>query len=288
MYFRAVLYSFNLIKLNIFFKTYVIEPFLCSINIMSELKAPHEEYLLTEIDLFKKNQSQRSDSIISETTGIEIKSVIDVGCGAGQELLPFAQMEDVKCVGVDVSDAAGPVFREFFDEQSLPSTPIYVQSKGEELPFDAEQFDVVICRVALPYMNNRRALTEMARVLRPGGLLLLRTHSPKFYLGMVKRRLKEMDPKLLAYPILCFMGGIWHWLAGRRSSIPLLRDKEVFQTVGTIERDIKQTGLVIKKDRKTRCGEARAMVLQKVSLCNLIVQYFLGSDTLYLGLSAIH
>lgn len=249
---------------------------------------PHEEYLNSEIQIFEANKQERINKIVAETDDLEIKSVIDVGCGAGQELLPFVEMDDVTCIGVDVSDEAGTVFKELYESKELPSPPVYVQSKGEQLPFESEKFDLVICRVALPYMNNRDALAEMARILRPGGKVLLRTHSPKFYFGMVKRRLKDMSIKQLAYPVLCFAGGVWHWATGSRINIGILKDKEVFQTTGTIERDIRETGLVIKKERKSSCGEAKAFVLEKLSICNLTAHLLLESDMLRLGLSVIH
>lgn len=255
---------------------------------MEQNSFPHEEYLETEIKLFEEDQHNRLNAVIKETASIDIENVIDVGCGAGQELLPFVQMENVTCVGVDVSNTSGKVFNQFFEEKDIPSRPVFIQSKGEQLPFESEKFDLVICRVALPYMNNRKALKEMARVLRPGGRLLLRTHSPQFYFGMVARRLKDFSLKSLAYPILCFTGGVWHWLVGKRMNIGLLKNKEVFQTTGTIKRDIRETGLVIKNERKSRCGEAKAFVLEKISLCNLIAHYFLESDMLFLGLSVIH
>ncbi|HXV78794.1 MAG TPA: methyltransferase domain-containing protein, partial [Candidatus Binatia bacterium] len=41
---------------------------------------------------------------------------------------------------------------------------------AEELAFDADSFDAVICRIALMLFSNpARALTEMRRVLKPGG-----------------------------------------------------------------------------------------------------------------------
>jgi SAM-dependent methyltransferase len=48
------------------------------------------------------------------------------------------------------------------------------------LPFPEKHFTHVLCRAALNYMHQRQALREMARVLRPGGLLYCHVEGPGF------------------------------------------------------------------------------------------------------------
>jgi ubiquinone/menaquinone biosynthesis C-methylase UbiE len=48
------------------------------------------------------------------------------------------------------------------------------QASVADLPFAAEHFDVVTCNAAFPHFpDRRRALAEMASVLRPGGRLTI-------------------------------------------------------------------------------------------------------------------
>ncbi len=51
------------------------------------------------------------------------------------------------------------------------------------MPFEAESFDRVISGVALPYMNIPKTLSEIHRVLVPGGSLSLSLHLPSFTLS---------------------------------------------------------------------------------------------------------
>ncbi|GIV84142.1 MAG: hypothetical protein KatS3mg052_1149 [Candidatus Roseilinea sp.] len=50
----------------------------------------------------------------------------------------------------------------------------FLRRDAQRLPFDADAFDVVTCLEALEFMRDQRAaIREMWRVLKPGGLLLV-------------------------------------------------------------------------------------------------------------------
>jgi ubiquinone/menaquinone biosynthesis C-methylase UbiE len=55
---------------------------------------------------------------------------------------------------------------------------------AEQLPFPDRRFDVVVCTGLLGYVGTRAALAELARVLRPGGRLVVsfRRRSPYWFL----------------------------------------------------------------------------------------------------------
>jgi SAM-dependent methyltransferase len=57
------------------------------------------------------------------------------------------------------------------------------------LPFADNCFTDVVCRVALNYMHQRRALAELCRVLCPGGLLYCRVEGPGHDLRLIRQSL---------------------------------------------------------------------------------------------------
>src|ERR671921_149610 len=71
--------------------------------------------------------------------------------------------------------------RELFVSHA-PSAPVtFARAAAESLPFAEGVFDVVVCRLALPYTDNARCISELARVLRRGGAPLLKIHHARYY-----------------------------------------------------------------------------------------------------------
>lgn len=224
----------------------------------------YTEYARHALDQFAGYPDARRYMLVDAVKGREIKRVLDVGCGAGQEMLAFAERTEAFCVGVDVAEEVGAVgfevFREFgFDRERVA----FVRAGGENLPFDGESFDVVICRVALPYMDNRKALGEISRVLRPKGKFILKTHAPRFYFGMLRRRFGEKSLKSLAYPLVSLVGGAWHSISGRQPRGGFWRGKEIFQTEGFLRRALAENNLQIKGHLPDTNPETPSYLIEK-------------------------
>jgi SAM-dependent methyltransferase len=95
--------------------------------------------------------------------------VLDIGCGIGQILI--ATCPGRLSFGIDVDLDALQLGR------TLTPQVAFTCAAAEELPFRTGIFDMVISRVSLPYTHIPRALAEIARVLKPGGVVWLTLHS---------------------------------------------------------------------------------------------------------------
>ena len=102
--------------------------------------------------------------------------VLDVGCGEGRQLSILAA-EGVWPCGIDMSMTVLRSCR----SRGLP----VVQGRGERLPYLPAYFDGVICKVVLPYVNERTTIREIGRVLRPGGVAYFVSHGAGYYLRYV-------------------------------------------------------------------------------------------------------
>lgn len=102
----------------------------------------------------------------------EGKDVLEVACGAGQGLGYLAETAK-SVVGSDIDEN---VLRYAAEHYHGRDNIVLRRCDAQELPFDANRFDVVIFYEALYYLAQPdRFLEECRRVLRPKGLLLICT-----------------------------------------------------------------------------------------------------------------
>jgi len=91
--------------------------------------------------------------------------VLDVGCGAGETLRRLEGMGDP--VGVDISEEAVRYCRR-------RGCGKVSRVDGIELPFQKGEFDLVLSLDVLEHIaDEKRALAEYRRVIKPGGRLIL-------------------------------------------------------------------------------------------------------------------
>lgn len=101
--------------------------------------------------------------------------VLDIGCGAGMDLLIAARKvgAEGRAVGVDMTSSMTERARAGAKEAGLAHVEIR-QGEAEALPVENDSMDVVISNGVLNLTPDKlRAFREIARVLRPGGRLLL-------------------------------------------------------------------------------------------------------------------
>jgi ubiquinone/menaquinone biosynthesis C-methylase UbiE len=107
--------------------------------------------------------------VCSRATG----RTLEVAIGTGRNL-PFYPPE-VRLTGIDLSPAMLDIARRRAAELGVEVQ--LREGDAEHLPFDDGSFDTVVCALALCSIpDHGRAIAEMARVLKPGGKLLLLDH----------------------------------------------------------------------------------------------------------------
>ncbi|MEU0242216.1 class I SAM-dependent methyltransferase [Nocardiopsis sp. NPDC006198] len=99
--------------------------------------------------------------------------VLEVAVGTGRNLAHYPAGAEV--IGVDLSPAMLEHARA--RASALGVDAVLREGDAQELSFADGEFDTVVCALALCTIpDQRRALDEMHRVLRPGGRLLLVDH----------------------------------------------------------------------------------------------------------------
>ncbi|MCP5058230.1 MAG: methyltransferase domain-containing protein [bacterium] len=104
------------------------------------------------------------ERIVSALGPLSEARVLDVACGTG---LVSRALKGVarQVAGLDLTPA--------MYDQALDAVDEFVPGSAEDMPFPDDEFDVVVCRQGVQFMEAERAVGEMVRVARPGGRVCL-------------------------------------------------------------------------------------------------------------------
>jgi SAM-dependent methyltransferase len=130
----------------------------------------HQQMLLTFLD---NDRFHRWAEVIARYRPLEGARVLSSGCGFGGSLLAYHDAGATTVTGVEVD----PEYVRFsrLRVADLPDAEVLAYD-GDRLPFDADAFDVVESMDVIEHTaDDRGYLAELARVLAPGGLILLVT-----------------------------------------------------------------------------------------------------------------
>ena len=95
------------------------------------------------------------------------KNALDVGCGEGR-FCRMLKAYEIAVTGIDPTRALLAAAR------SRDPQGTYLEARAEHLPFGNDEFDLVVSYLTLIDIPDfRAAIQEMARVLKPGGALLI-------------------------------------------------------------------------------------------------------------------
>jgi ubiquinone/menaquinone biosynthesis C-methylase UbiE len=169
--------------------------------------------------------------VCAQATG----EVLEVAIGTGLNLSHYPA--GVRLTAVDVSPAMLAVARKRAADLGVPVE--LSEADAGELPFPDASFDTVVCTLALCSVpDDRAAIAEMNRVLRPGGQLLL------------------LDHVAATNPILLALQRLWEKVT--------LRTAGDYQTRHPLPL-VEQAGLVVAASRRSKLGTVERLRAVKPS-----------------------
>ncbi|MEV0844923.1 methyltransferase domain-containing protein [Streptomyces sp. NPDC049954] len=144
--------------------------------------------------------------------------VLDIGCGVGGPAIRLAQVTGAEVVGISVSGKQVEKANELAEAAGMSGKVSFQHGDAMDLPFDDASFSAVWMLESVMQMPDRKAaLTEAARVLRPGGRLALTDNYERETIseerrpvieGILKRYLTQSPASFEAYPALLREAGL--------------------------------------------------------------------------------
>jgi SAM-dependent methyltransferase len=102
-------------------------------------------------------------------------SVVDLGCGNGRNLIYLANTYGIHGTGFDIAHSAIVQAKKASTDLPLEYA---VRSIADDLPFEDESQAIVLDMMVSHFLNNEersKLITEVARILKPGGWLFFKT-----------------------------------------------------------------------------------------------------------------
>ncbi len=111
--------------------------------------------------------------LVNRVKGTGKIKVLELAAGTGRVTKPLlAALPDAQILATDISEDMMDIAKESIISENLNWQNVNMM----EIPFADNEFDLIICQFGLMFVPNKpKALTEMYRVLKPGGQLLFNT-----------------------------------------------------------------------------------------------------------------
>ena len=119
--------------------------------------------------------------------------VLDVAAGSGNPAIPAAQA-GARVTALDLAPSLLEIGRRRAREAGVDVD--FVEGDAEALPFDDESFDVALSVVGVQFApRHKLTARELARVVRPGGRIVLCSWSPRGFIGQFLETVAPRMPK---------------------------------------------------------------------------------------------
>lgn len=100
------------------------------------------------------------------------RKVLDYCCGTGKMSLVLAELNAAQVVGIDISAESVSSAAEIAAGRGFSDRTQFFVMDAEKTEFPDSSFDVIVCIGVLHHLDIAAAYMEIARLLKPGGVVL--------------------------------------------------------------------------------------------------------------------
>jgi len=118
----------------------------------------------------KADSKKNYEILRSELERIKNKQILDIGCGTGS-IIKYLDTDNYY-TGLDISYSLLKKASKRIESSCLKQAKL-IEGSAEELPFENNKFDFVMCNTALHMITDyKKAIQEIFRILKIGGYLI--------------------------------------------------------------------------------------------------------------------
>lgn len=138
----------------------------------------------------------------------ENSKVLEIGCTNGFSSLEINKLTNCTVVGVDINQNSIDNANKRIVENGLnPSKITFEYGNAENLRFNDNEFDLIICGNAMSFVSNKsKAIEELKRVLKPNGFISI---VPIWYLESPDETIISKVNEELGFEINCTFENDW-------------------------------------------------------------------------------
>jgi SAM-dependent methyltransferase len=140
---------------------------------------PHGEYQYLRVGIAARKSIEEALAVAGTSIG-DLGAVLDWGVGCSRIMRQWAPLFGaISFTGTDIDQRMID-----WDMANVPGPRFAVNGAEPPLPCGDEEFDLAYGASVFTHLDEamqRRWLAELARVLKPGGVLLLSTHGPSVF-----------------------------------------------------------------------------------------------------------
>jgi len=143
-------------------------------------------------------------NVLLDGISVMDKTVLDVGCGTGAISFCTLERGAVKILGTDLSRTMVMACQKKVADIGLDDKLMeFKQCDAENLTIEDNSFDVILSSAVLGFLPNQlKAVKEMVRVVKPGGIVAIAVHGPRHYWEACNAALKSVGKRhMIGYRI---------------------------------------------------------------------------------------
>jgi ubiquinone/menaquinone biosynthesis C-methylase UbiE len=151
-----------------------------------------KKYVNRQREFYSKSKDTGRDYLRkSLSANIKNMTVVDIGCGAGDDLIAYSEMGAADVIGIEpamtmLEEAKKSIAK---DRSNIK----LVAGEWNHLPLTDASVDAVTARYSLHLLPDfKTAFPEVARVLKKDGLFLIATLYPQHDAGIAKEKIKTL------------------------------------------------------------------------------------------------